>query len=69
MDKDKIGLLELLSLQNTLSHPPDDSDELLRNVMAQCSKWVEGKKHVTITINIHNNILGDIENLYNNLVE
>jgi len=47
----------------------DTPDELLRSVMAQCSKWVEGEKHVTITINIHNNILGDIENLYNNLVE
>jgi len=45
------------------------SDELLRSVMAQCSKWVEGEKHVTITINIQNNFLGDIENLYNNLVE
>lgn len=44
-------------------------NELLRSVMAQCSKWVEGEKHVTITINIQNNILGDIENLYNNLVE
>ena len=44
-------------------------DDVLRSVMAQCSKWVEGEKHVTITINIHNNILGDIENLYNNLVE
>lgn len=42
MDKDKIGLLELFSLQNTLSHPPDDSDDVLRSVMAQCSKWVEG---------------------------
>ena len=29
----------------------------------------EGEKHVTITINIQNNFLGDIENLYNNLVE
>ena len=47
----------------------DTPDELLRSVMAQCSKWVEGEKHVTITINIHNNILGDIENLYINLVE
>jgi hypothetical protein len=44
-------------------------DDVLRSVIAQCSKWVEGEKHVTITINIHNNILGDIENLYNNLVE
>ena len=44
-------------------------NELLRSVMAQCNKWVEGEKHVTITINIQNNILGDIENLYNNLVE
>ena len=44
-------------------------DELLRSVVAQCSKWVEGEKHVTITINIHNNIWGDIENLYNNLAE
>lgn len=47
----------------------DTPDEVLRSVMAQCSKWVEGEKHVTITINIQNNILGDIENLYNNLVE
>ena len=47
----------------------DTSDDVLRSVMAQCSKWVEGEKHVTITINIHNNILGDIENLYNNLAE
>ena len=47
----------------------ESPDELLRSVMAQCSKWVEGEKHVTITINIQNNILGDIENLYNNLVE
>ena len=44
-------------------------NELLRSVMAQCSKWVEGEKHVTITINIQNNFWGDIENLYNNLVE
>ena len=69
MDKVKIGLLELLTLQNTLSHPPDDSDDVLRSVMVQCSKWVEGEKHVTITINIQNNFWGDIENLYNNLVE
>ena len=61
--------LELLTLQNTLSHPPDDSDDVLRSVMVQCSKWVEGEKHVTITINIQNNFWGDIENLYNNLVE
>ena len=47
----------------------ESPDDLLRSVMAQCSKWVEGEKHVTITINIHNNILGDIENLYNNLEE
>ena len=47
----------------------NDHGELLRSVMAQCSKWVEGEKHVTITINIQNNFLGDIENLYNNLVE
>ena len=46
-----------------------DHDEVLRNVMALCSKWVEGEKHVTITINIQNNFWGDIENLYNNLVE
>ena len=45
----------------------ENPDEVLRSVLAQCSKWVEGEKHVTITINIHNNILGDIENLYNNL--
>lgn len=45
----------------------DTPDDVLRSVMALCSKWVEGKKHVTITINIQNNILGDIENLYNNL--
>ena len=45
----------------------DTPDDVLRSVIAQCSKWVEGEKHVTITINIHNNILGDIENLYNNL--
>ena len=45
----------------------ESPDELLRSVVAQCSKWVEGEKHVTITINIQNNILGDIENLYNNL--
>ena len=44
-------------------------NELLRSVLAQCSKWVEGEKHVTITINIQNNFWGDIENLYNNLVE
>ena len=66
---DNYGQLELLTLQNKLFHPPNDSDELLRSVMAQCNKWVEGEKHVTITINIHNNILGDIENLYNNLAE
>ena len=42
-------------------------DELLRSVMAQYNKWVEGEKHVTITINIQNNFWGDIENLYNNL--
>ena len=47
----------------------DTPNEVLRSVLAQCSKWVEGEKHVTITINIQNNILGDIENLYNNLVE
>ena len=47
----------------------ESPDELLRNVVAQCSKWVEGEKHVTITINIQNNIWGDIENLYNNLAE
>jgi len=47
----------------------DTPDDVLRSVLAQCSKWVEGEKHVTITINIQNNILGDIENLYNNLVE
>ena len=47
----------------------ETSDELLRSVIALCSKWVEGEKHVTITINIQNNILGDIENLYNNLAE
>ncbi len=35
-----------------------DHDELLRSVMAQCSKWVEGEKHVTITINIQNNFWG-----------
>ena len=35
----------------------DTPDELLRSVMAQCNKWVEGEKHVTITINIQN-ILG-----------
>ena len=45
----------------------DTPNALLRSVLAQCSKWVEGEKHVTITINIQNNILGDIENLYNNL--
>ena len=45
----------------------ESPDELLRSVVAQCSKWVEGEKHVTITINIQNNFLGDIENLYNNL--
>lgn len=33
-------------------------DELLHSVMAQCSKWVEGEKHVTITINIQNNFGG-----------
>ena len=47
----------------------DTPDDMLRSVMAQCSKWVEGEKHVTITINIQNNIWGDIENLYNNLAE
>ena len=47
----------------------ESPDEVLRSVLAQFSKWVEGEKHVTITINIQNNILGDIENLYNNLVE
>lgn len=44
-----------------------EQKEVLQSVMDQCDKWVEGEKHVTITINIHNNILGDIENLYNNL--
>ena len=27
----------------------DTPNELLRSVMAQCSKWVEGEKHVPIT--------------------
>ena len=33
-------------------------NELLRSGMAQFSKWVEGEKHVTITINIQNNFGG-----------
>ncbi|MCR4836072.1 MAG: hypothetical protein K5899_06785 [Bacteroidaceae bacterium] len=36
----------------------DTPDELLRSGMAQFSKWVEGEKHVTITINIQNNFGG-----------
>ena len=55
------------NMDNTVEK--DTPNEVLRSVMAQCNKWVEGEKHVTITINIQNNILGDIENLYNNLVE
>ena len=55
------------NMDNTVEK--DTPNELLRSVMAQCSKWVEGEKHVTITINIQNNFWGDIENLYNNLVE
>jgi len=40
-----------------------DRDELLRNVMAQCSKWGNEGRNIVIHVTIENHYYGTIDHL------